>query len=207
MTGRTKRLEPRVGRALPTGLALTDDLLRIAVIAGDIVNTYNPLNDIDFLCDADALAYVVSDHPWTLPPATARDVEPARRLRGRLTRVFRAAAYDELDHLLLENPPSLALAAGADGAPRLLIEAPSHELVPLLAAQMALSLSVFLADPAAGSLDVCEGPDCNNVAVRRGTAPPTCSDRCRTALDASAQPAGRPARAGTRPRLGRPSRR
>lgn len=207
MTERSHRLETRPVPVLPRGLALTDDLLRIAVIAGDLVNTYNPLNDSDYLRDADNLNYVVSDHPWPLPLGTAADVEPARRLRDRLTKVFRDAAYDELDALLLEHPPSLALAAVDSGPHRLLVETSQPDLPALLAAQMALALSVFLADPSAGSLDVCEGPDCNNVAVRRGSAPAACSDRCRTSLDASPPRPGRPARGRTAPRGGRTPRR
>jgi hypothetical protein len=207
MTERSHRLEIRPVPALPRGLTLTDDLLRIAVIAGDLVNTFNPLTGADYLRDVDALNYVVSDHPWPLPVGTAADLEPGRQLRDRLSRVFRDGAYDELDALLLEHPPSLALTP-VDGAPhRLLIETDRADLPALLTAQMALALAVFLADPAAGSLDVCEGPDCSNVAVRRGTAPATCSDRCRGALAASPPRPGRPARGPTAPRSGRTPRR
>jgi hypothetical protein len=201
------RLEMRSRPALPTGLTLTDDLLRIAVIAGDLVNTVNPLNGEDYLRDEDVLNYVVSDHPWPLPHGTARDVEPARRLRDRLAQVFRASAYGELDALLAEHPPTLALTPQPDGAHRLLVETASRDLPSVLAAQMALALSVFLADPAAGSLEVCEGPDCSNVAVRRGSGPAACSDRCRTALAESPTRPGRPTRSRTAPRGARTPRR
>ena len=201
------RLETRPHPALPTGLTLTDDLLRIAVIAGDLVNTVNPLSGEDYLRDEGVLNYVVSDHPWPLPQGTPADVEPARRLRDRLARVFRTSAYDELDALLAEHPPSLALTPLPEGPHRLLVETATSDLPSVLAAQMALALSVFLADPAAGSLEVCEGPECSNVAVRRGTAPATCSDRCRTALAASPTRPGRPARGRTAPRGARTPRR
>src|SRR4051794_16734013 len=62
MTERSHRLETRARPSLPTGLMLTDDLLRIAVIAGDLVNTLNPRTGKDVLRDADVLNYVVSDH-------------------------------------------------------------------------------------------------------------------------------------------------
>jgi hypothetical protein len=207
MTERSHRLETRPVPSLPRGLALTDDLLRIAVIAGDLVNTYNPLTDTDYLRAADNLNYVVSDHPWPLPLGTEDDVEPARLLRDRLARVFRSSAYDVLDALLLEHPPALTLAAVDGGPHRLLVATPRPGLPALLTAQMALALSVFLADPSAGSLDVCEGPECDNVAVRRGVAPAACSDRCRTALAASPPHPGRAARGKTAPSSSRSRRR
>jgi hypothetical protein len=207
VTERSHRLETRPLPVLPRGLALTDDLIRIAVIAGDLVNTFNPIDGADYLRDADTLNYVVSDHPWPLPTGAAADVEPARQLRDRLARVFRSAAYDELTALLAEHPPALALKPVADGPHRLLVETTRRDLPAVLAAQMALALSVFLAEPSAGSLEVCEGPECTNVAVRRGSAPPACSDRCRTALDASPPRPGRPARRRTSPRDGRTPRR
>jgi hypothetical protein len=207
MTDRVHKLATRPAPPLPQGLVLTDDLLRIAVIAGDLVNTYNPLTDTDYLRDAEILAFVVSDHPWPLPPAMPEDVEPARLLRDSLGRVFRQAAYGELDALLLQHPPALTLAAVPDGPHRLHVDTAALELPAVLTAQMALALSVFLADPAAGSLDVCEGPECSNVAVRRGAAQAFCGDRCRSALEATATPPGRPARARTAPRGGRAPRR
>ena len=207
MTDRVHKLATRPGPVLPTGLVLTDDLLRIAVIAGDLVNTYDPVTATEYLRDADTLAYVVSDHPWALPAATPSDVEPARELRDCLSRVFRQAAYDELDVLLAAHPPSIALGAADDGGHRLLVETTSGALAGVLAAQMALALSVFLADPSAGSLEVCEGPECSNVAVRRATAPATCSDRCRMALLETPTRPGRPGRARTAPPGGRSSRR
>jgi hypothetical protein len=204
---RSHRLETRPVPALPRGLALTDDLLRIAVIAGDLVNTYNPLNDTDYLRDETTVNYVVSDHPWPLPLGTADEVESVRALRDRLAQVFRQAAYDELEALLREHPPSLELAPVDGGPHRLLVRTADPSLPGVLAAQMALALSVFLADPSAGSLDVCEAADCNNVAVRRGSAPAVCSDRCRAALDGSPPRPGRPARRRTAPRDGRAPRR
>jgi hypothetical protein len=207
MTDRSHRLETRPVPELPRGLALTDDLLRIAIIAGDLVNTFNPVSDREFLRDADNLNYVVSDHPWPLPVGTEADLEPARRLRARLNLVFRQAAYAELDALLLEHPPSLALAPVDCGPHRLLVQTARDDLPAVLAAQMALALSVFLADPSAGSLDLCEGPDCSSVAIRRGSAPATCSDRCRAALEASPPRPGRPARGRSAPRGGRAPRR
>ena len=207
MTERSHRLETRPLPSLPRGLSLNDDLVRITVIAGDLVNTFNPLDGVDYLRDADTLNYVVSDHPWPLPVGGADDVEPARRLRDRLARVFRSAAYDELAALLREHPPALALSPVDDGPHRLLVQTAQPDLPAVLAAQMSLALSVFLADPSAGSLEVCEGPECNNVAVRRGSAPAACSDRCRTALTASPARPGRPSRASTAPRQGRTPRR
>jgi hypothetical protein len=206
VTERSHRLDTRPTPALPTGLTLTDDLMRIAVIAGDLVNTVNPRNGDDLLRDADVLNYVVSDHPWPLPAGTPGDLEPARRLRARLARVFRHAAYDELDALLREHPPALALTPLPGGLHRLLVETTEPELPAVLAAQMALALSVFLADPGAGSFEVCEGPDCSNVAVRRGAGPAACSDRCRTALKGSPARPGRQPKGRTAPRNGHPRR-
>jgi hypothetical protein len=207
VTERTRRLETRATYTLPQGLVLTDDLLRIAVIAGDLVNTYNPLTGTDLLRDTDVLAYVVSDHPWALPPVRAGDLAPALRLRERLDRVFRTGAYDELDGLLLEHPPALTLGPDEGGTQRLRVDTADPSLPAALTAQMALALSVFIAEPSAGSFDVCEGPDCNNVAVRRSSAAATCSDHCRRALEAAPPRAGRPPRARAAPRPRRGSRR
>jgi hypothetical protein len=207
MTGPSHRLETRPAAALPQGLVLTDDLLRIAVIAGDLVNTVNPLDGSDLLRDEDVLNYVVSDHPWPLPVGTAADVEPVRRLRDRLTQVFRRAAYDELEALLREHPPALVLEPVEGGPHRLLVQTAHADLAAVLTAQLALALTVLLADPGGGALEVCEGPECHFVAVRRGAAPATCSDRCRSALDRSPPRPGRPARRRTAPPDGRTPRR
>jgi hypothetical protein len=207
MTERMHRVEPRASYPLPQGLALTDDLLRIAVIAGDLVNTYNPLTGTDLLRDAEVLAYVVSDHPWPLPPALADDLAPALRLRERLDRVFRRGEYDELDRLLLEHPPALILVPADDGTQRLHVGTAEGALAATLTAQMALALSVFIAEPSAGSFEVCAGPDCTNVAVRRGASVATCSDHCRRALEAVPPRAGRPPGSRAAPRPGRTSRR
>jgi hypothetical protein len=208
MTSGPHRLDARPSQVLPRGLSLTDDLLRIAVIAGDLVNTRSVTRGMDYLLDTDALAYTVSDHPWPLPPVQDSDLEPVLRLRDRLDRVFRQSAYDELDLLLLEHPPVLALAPVEEGGtPRLLIGAATPALSAVLTAQLALSLSVFLADASAGSLDACDASDCDNVAVRRGAGPSVCSDRCRSFAADHPAPPGRPARARTSPRSGRSSRR
>jgi hypothetical protein len=198
------RIEPRPAAALPRGLTLTDDLVRIAVIAGDLVNSRRLLTGEDFLRDTASLDYVVSDHPWPVPAATDADLTAARRLRDRLERVFRRGEVEALDELLLEHPPVLALGAAGESTPQLLVGTTAAGLAPLLTAQFALALSVFLADPDAGSLEACAGPDCDNVAVRRGAAPPTCSDRCRAALAEgpgrqTRRPRGRPAGSSTRP--------
>jgi hypothetical protein len=151
-------LETRPYRVLPRGLALTDDLVRIAVIAGDLVNTRRARGGEDFLRDAKALDFTVSDHPWPLPAATEDDVARARVLRDRLERVFREAAYDQLDLMLLEHPPVLALGTVEEnGAPRLLVGTHAPDLSAVLTAQLALALSVFLADDNAGTLDVPVG--------------------------------------------------
>lgn len=196
----THRLQTRPAPPLPAGLALDDDLLRIVVLAGDLVNSYDPVRDRDLLTDADALGYILSDHPWVLPAPTPDDVAPARALRARLDRVFRQAAYDEVDALLVEAPPSLVLGATADGGRRLLVHAAGGELVPSLTAHMSLALALFLADGRAGRLDVCDGLDCSNVAVRRSSGDAFCSPRC-TELRGPA--ASRP----PSPRAGRPPRR
>ena len=207
MTERMHRIESRASYLLPQGLALTDDLLRIAVIAGDLVNTYNPLTGMDLLRDAEVLAYVISDHPWPLPAANAEDLAPALHLRECLDRVFRAGEYGELDRLLLEHPPALTLVPDEGGTQRLHVDTAEGALPAVLTAQMALALSVFIAEPSGGSFEVCAGPDCNNVAVRRGTSVATCSDHCRRALEAVPPRSGRPPRARAAPRPGRTSRR
>jgi hypothetical protein len=208
VTSGPHRLQPRAAAALPRGLALTDDLVRIAVIAGDLVNSRHPLSNQDLLRDPAALDYVVSDHPWPVPAATETDLEGARVLRARLDRIFRQGDLDVLDALLLEHPPVLALGAAVAGvAPELTVTTTRAGLVPLLAAQFALALSLLLAEPESGSLELCEGPDCDNVAVRRGTAAPACSDRCRSALVEAAGRPGRRPRSRTAPPSTRPTRR
>jgi predicted RNA-binding Zn ribbon-like protein len=194
------RLTTRAVPALPAGLALDDDLLRIVVLAGDLVNSYDPVRDRDLLTDADSLAYILSDHPWLLPAPTPADVAPARALRGRLDRVFRLAAYDEVDALLVESPPTLVLGETADGGRRLLVHASGGALVPSLAAHMSLALALFLADGRAGRLDVCDAGDCSNVAVRRSSGEAFCSPRC---TNLRVKPATRP----PAPRTSRPPRR
>jgi predicted RNA-binding Zn ribbon-like protein len=197
----THRLTTRSAPPLPAGLALDEDLLRIVVLAGDLVNSYDPVRGRELLTDADALAYILSDHPWMLPPPTPADVAPARDLRGRLDRVFRQAAYDEVDALLVASPPTLALGATADGGRRLLVHAAAGALVPSLAAHMSLALALFLADGTAGRLDVCDAGDCSNVAVRRSSGDAFCSPRCtnlrpraatRPPVPRSGRPPGRP---------------
>ena len=175
-------LQTRRTTSLPAGLELTDDLLRIVQLAADLVNSVDRSGQREMIGDVDALRYVVSDHPWPLPPAQEDDVPAVHVLRSRLTDVFAAPAepgsQQLLDELLTAHPPTFEVAAAVDGTQALVIGTATRALAPTLGTQMSLALSAFLRDGGASRITSCGGPDCTNIAIERPGVGAFCSPHC-----------------------------
>jgi hypothetical protein len=196
-------LQTRRVPALAGTLAMSEDLLRIVQLAADLVNSFDPAGPRDLIPDVDGVSYVVSDHPWPLPPVREEDVAALQELRGRLARVFAEPAATSsqqlLDELLTIHPPTFALGAAADGSQALLVGTDDGALAPTLATQMSLALSAFLRDGGADRITACEGPGCQNVAIERPDIGAYCSPYCLSRGARSERPAsGRPPRGATR---------
>ena len=175
-------LQTRRTPPVPVRLELSDDLLRIVQLAADLVNSVDRTGRREMIGDTDALSYVVSDHPWPLPPARDDDVPAVQALRSRLTDVFAAPAepgsQQVLDELLTAHPPTFEVAAAVDGSQALVIRTADDALAPTLGTQMSLALSAFLRDGGAGRITTCGGPECTNVAIERPEVGAFCSPHC-----------------------------
>ena len=177
-------LQTRRTTALPVRLELSDDLLRIVQLAADLVNSVDRTGQRELIGDVDALSYVVSDHPWPLPPAQDDDVPAVHVLRSRLTDVF--AAPDEpgsqqvLGELLAAHPPTFEVTAAVDGSQALVIGTAAEALAPTLGTQMSLALSAFLRDGGAARITSCGGPECTNIAIERPEVGAFCSPHCQS---------------------------
>ena len=192
-------LQARRAPALPGTLALSDDLLRIVQLAADLVNSVDPVGARELIADVDAVRYVMSDHPWPLPPARAADVGDVHELRRRLTLVLTEPASPRsqqlLDELLTVHPPTFELGTAVDGSPALLIGTATGTLAATVATQMSLALSAFLRDGGADRITECGGPECRNVAIERPEVGAYCSPYCLSRDAGSERPAsGRPPR-------------
>jgi hypothetical protein len=193
---------------LPVRLELSDDLLRIVQLAADLVNSVDRTGRREVIGDVEALRYVVSDHPWPLPPARDDDVAAVQVLRSRLTDVFAAPAepgsQQLLDELLAAHPPTFELTAAVDGSTALVIGTATEALAPTLGTQMSLALSAFLRDGGASRITSCGGPDCTNIAIERPEVGAFCSPHCLSAgsrnhRPTSPRPPGGASRAHRRP--------
>jgi hypothetical protein len=169
---------------VPVRLELTDDLLRIVQLAADLVNSVDRSGQREMIGDVDALSYVVSDHPWPLPPARDDDVPAVQVLRSRLTDVFAAPAAPSsqqlLDELLTAHPPTFEVTAAVDGSQALVIGTATEALAPTLGTQMSLALSAFLRDGGASRITTCDGTGCTNIAIERVDVGAFCSPYCQS---------------------------
>ena len=193
---------------LPVRLELSDDLLQIVQLAADLVNSVDRTGRREVIGDVDALSYVVSDHPWPLPPARDDDVAAVQVLRSRLTDVLTAptepGSQQLLDELLAAHPPTFEVAAAVDGSQALVIGTSAHALAPTLGTQMSLALTAFLGDGGASRITSCGGPGCTNIAIERPDVGAFCSPHClsrgaRPDRPTSPRPPGGASRARRRP--------
>jgi hypothetical protein len=177
-------LQTRRTTDLPVRLELSDDLLRIVQLAADLVNSVDRSGQREMIGDVDALSYVVSDHPWPLPPARDDDVPAVQVLRSRLTDVFAAPAAPSsqqlLDELLTAHPPTFEVTAAVDGSQALVIGTATEALAPTLGTQMSLALSAFLRDGGASRITTCDGTGCTNIAIERVDVGAFCSPYCQS---------------------------
>jgi hypothetical protein len=177
-------LQTRRTTDLPVRLELSEDLLRIVQLAADLVNSVDRTGAREMIGDVDALSYVVSDHPWPLPPAREDDVPAVQALRSQLTDVFAAPAepgsQQLLDELLATHPPTFEVAAAVDGSQALVIRTDDGTLAPTLGTQMSLALSAFLRDGGASRITTCDGTGCTNIAIERPDEGAFCSPHCRS---------------------------
>lgn len=177
-------LQTRRTTPLPVRLELSGDLLRIVQLAADLVNSVDRTGQREMIGDVDALSYVVSDHPWPLPPARDDDVPAAQVLRSRLTEVFAAPAEPRsqqlLDDLLTAYPPTFEVTAAVDGSQALVIGTATEALAPTLGTQMSLALSAFLRDGGASRITTCDGPGCTSIAIERPDLGAFCSPHCQS---------------------------
>jgi hypothetical protein len=186
-------LQVRGTPELPGTLALSADLLRIVQLAADLVNSVDPAGVRELIPDVDALSYVVSDHPWPLPPARKDDVPAVQQLRTQLTQVLVAPndprSQQLLDELLRMHPPTFELGAAVDGSQALLVSTAATALAPTLATQMSLALSAFLRDGGADRITSCDGPECHNIAIEHPEVGAYCSPYCLSRRVRSDRPA------------------
>jgi hypothetical protein len=193
---------------VPVRLELSEDLLRIVQLAADLVNSVDRTGEREMIGDVDALTYVVSDHPWPLPPARDDDVPAVQALRSQLTDVFAApqaaGSQQVLDELLAAHPPTFEVTAAVDGSQALVIGTEPAALAPTLGTQMSLALSAFLRDGGASRITTCGGTGCTNIAIERPDVGAFCSPHClsrsgRNERPTSPRPPGGASRAHRRP--------
>jgi predicted RNA-binding Zn ribbon-like protein len=141
-------------------------------LAVDLVNTYNPVRDVDRMADPNALEALLQAHHRTAPGRiTARDVAQVRELRARLRTIFedgdRQSAAARINSLL-EDSRALPRLSDHDGTDwHLHYTSPSAPLADELGAVTAMGLAALMSDGRWDRINVCEGDGCFDVFVDR----------------------------------------
>ncbi|MBT8250011.1 MAG: CGNR zinc finger domain-containing protein [Acidimicrobiia bacterium] len=159
----------------------------------DLVNTRNPIEDMDAITTIDGLAQFLSEHPATndgsmggLGRPSASDLKAVRRLRSELREVFHAADEDEAARLvnaILTNAGAVPRIAFFEKTPHLYFETDSKRLARRLAAIAGVGLVEVLVDGGVDRLGTCCSEVCVDVFVdtsknkSRRHCSTTCSNR------------------------------
>jgi predicted RNA-binding Zn ribbon-like protein len=164
-----------------------------ARIAEDVVNTFNPVRNIEKMRDTTTLAHFLLERGVHVSAAPVmRDLEAFRALRPLLRSVFEvggeASAVDALNGMLLEHRAAPHYTDHDGESWHLHVARPDAPVVDQLAVNSAMGLLAVITTTGMQRLHTCEGRNCAEVFVdvsrnqsRRYCSPLICGNRAHAA--------------------------
>ena len=159
-------------------------------MAVDLVNTRDPVADVDGLAEPDDVLRFLEpyEESWPHPvwKVTESDLHEVRAVRARLRSVFwsedEEEAADLLNALLADVVATPRVSVHQHGDPHLHFEPLEASPARWLGAVAAMGMSVVLCDYGLDRLGVCDASSCDDVYLdtSRNRSRRNCSDTCTT---------------------------